>query len=294
MTLPQGERSAPGVTAEPQLRAPEPEDLDLSAGRIAAKMRDGLATGGEIVLFTGRAVRTFPDMFRHHFTEVFHQAGVLILSSALVIWLMTFVMGSQCGLEASYSLESYGAPLYAGSWVSFCGMRELMGYMWGWMLAAKVGCGYVAEIGSMRISDEIDAMEVMGVKSKSFIVVTRIAAAAIATPFIWIVGLGFLFIGAYLFAVPYLGDVSAGGYLYNFWLYQTPYDLFAAFCKSFVETIIIVSVALYYGYNASGGPVGVGRATAKSMVINVVLISVVGVVGSAGFWGLNPNVPIAN
>jgi phospholipid/cholesterol/gamma-HCH transport system permease protein len=137
-------------------------------------------------------------------------------------------------------------------------------------------------------------MEVIGIKSKSFLVGTRIAATLIAVPFLYTVGLGILYIGMYLVTVVNLGEVSSGGYLYIFWLYQSPYDFLAAMSKVMAESLVIVGVGLYYGYNATGGPIGVGRATARSMIINLVLISLIGTIGTLVFWGLNTNAPIAN
>ncbi|MGQ0573046.1 MAG: ABC transporter permease [Pseudonocardia sp.] len=280
--------------SEPPRKAPKPADVDVSLSSIGQKVRNGFREAGDIGRFTADTIRDFPDMFRRYIPEVFRQAGVLIFSSALIIWFMMFIVGAQCGLEASYTLKQIGAPLYSAVFDAYCGLRELSAYMWGWIFAAKVGCGYVAELGSMRISDEIDAMEVMGVKSKSYLVGTRIAACVIAVPFIYAVGLAIIYIAMYLITVVNLGGVSPGGFLYLFWLYQSPYDSLAVFTKIMAETLAIVGVGLYYGYTASGGPVGVGRATAKSMIINLVLISLIGMIGTFLFWGLQPNSPIAN
>ncbi|MFG1633461.1 ABC transporter permease [Pseudonocardia alni] len=288
------DRGAGRGPEEPELRAPEKQGVDVSFSSVSGKLKNGLNEAGDIGRFTADVVRDFPDMFRRYVPEVFRQAGILIFSSALIIWFMMFIMGGQCGLEASYTLKQIGAPLYSAVFDAYCGLRELSPYMWGWILAAKVGCGYVAEIGSMRISDEIDAMEVMGIKSKSFLVGTRIAATVIAVPFMYFVGLAILYVAMYLVTVVNLGGVSPGGFLYLFWLYQSPYDMLGALTKVMVESIVIVGVGLYYGYNASGGPVGVGRATAKSMIINLVLISAIGAIGTLAFWGLDTNSPIAN
>ncbi|MEU4377232.1 ABC transporter permease [Pseudonocardia alni] len=272
---------------------PEPKDLHISVRGMFAFVRNAIATGGDILRFSGQTIRRFPDL-RHYGSEVFHQAGILIVSSGLIIWGMQFVIGTMCGTEASYSLKQIGAPLYSGVFNSYCGLREMAPYMWGYILAAKVGCGLVAEIGSMRITEEIDAMEVMGVKSRSYLVGTRIVAAWIAMPFLFLVGLGLMYVSMYLTTAVMLGGVSEGGYLYTFWLYQNAYDLFASVCKVMAMGTVIVFVGCYYGYTASGGPVGVGKATAKSMMLNMVLIHVIGLLGSQLFWGLAPNAPVAN
>lgn len=277
-----------------ELRAPKEKDIEISFSAVGHQLRSGLQTAGEIGVFTARTIRDVPDMFRHYIPEVFRQAGILVLTSGLIVWFMMLIMGAECGLEGSYTLRQIGAPLYSGTFNAYCGLRELSVYMWGWIFSAKVGCGFVAELGSMRISDEIDAMEVMGIKSKSYLVGTRVAATMIAVPFMYVVGLGILYIGMYLITVVNLQVVSSGGYLYIFWLYQNPYDFFAALSKVMAESVAIVGVGLFYGYNATGGPVGVGRSTARSMIINLVLISLIGTIGTLAFWGLDTNAPIAN
>ena len=262
-------------------------------GAIGRGIVGGFAVAGDIVRFSADTVTSFKDV-RKYSSEIFHQAGILILSSGLIIWVMQGVMGSICGLEASYTLKQLGAPLYSGIFNAFCGLREMSPYMWGYIFAAKVGCGLVAELGSMRISEEIDALEVMGIKSKTYLVATRVIAAWISIPFLYTVGLALMYVTMYLVTVVQLKGVSSGGYLYVFWLYQNPLDFLYSQIKVMSYGTAIVFVGCYYGFNASGGSVGVGKATAKSMMINMVMIHVLGVLTTQLFWGVNPNAPIAN
>ena len=96
-----------------------------------------------------------------------------------------------------------------------------MPYAFGYMLAAKVGTGIVAELGAMRISDEIDALEVMGVPPVTFLCATRLLAAWIAFPFMYLVGIGVMYLASYMAVVEQIGDVSSGGYLLIFWSSRT-------------------------------------------------------------------------
>jgi phospholipid/cholesterol/gamma-HCH transport system permease protein len=258
-----------------------------------SRAREALTRCGEIVSFSGQVVRDLPDA-RRYAAEVLQQAATLILTSGLIIWAMEGIIGTMCGTEASYTLKEVGAPIYSGVFNAWCGLRELAPYMWGYIFAAKVGCGFVAELGSMRIADEIDAMEVMGIKARSYLVGTRLLAAWIAIPFLFTVGLGVMYSAEYFVTVVNLGEVSPGGYLYIFWLYQTPGDFVYAMAKAMAMGTVIALVGCYYGFTARGGSVGVGRATAKSMMLNMVLIHIVGVAGTQLFWGLNPNAPVAN
>src|SRR5258708_35694910 len=91
-----------------------------------------------------------------------------------------------------------------------------------------------------------------------------------------------------------LGGVSPGGYLYIFWFYQTPPDFLYSMWKIMTMGSVITFVGCYYGFTARGGPVGVGRNTAKSMMLNMVLIHIIGLCSTQLFWGLQPNAPIAN
>src|SRR5437016_2327002 len=131
------------------------------------------------------------------------------------------------------------------------------------MLAAKVGTGIVAELGAMRISEEIDALEVMGINSVTFLCATRLLAAWLVLPFMYLAGIGAAFLASYIAVVNQIGYVSSGGYLLIFWQFQNPPDFLYSLIKAMFMATAIVLVACYYGYNASGGPVGVGRATAE-------------------------------
>ncbi|HWM62992.1 MAG TPA: ABC transporter permease, partial [Solirubrobacterales bacterium] len=196
------------------------------------------------------------------------------------------------GIEGAYLLRAQGAPAFAGLFSAWCDLREIMPYAFGYMLSAKVGTGIVAELGAMRISDEIDALEVMGVPPVTFLCATRLLAAWIAFPFMYLVGIGIMFLASYIAVVEQIGDVSSGGYLLIFWMFQNPPDLIFSLIKGMFMATAIVMVGCYYGYTASGGPVGVGTATAKSMVLNIVLVHIIGMLGTLIFWGANPRAPI--
>jgi phospholipid/cholesterol/gamma-HCH transport system permease protein len=248
---------------------------------------------GEITRFGGTVVgQVYSGRVFRFFGESLRQAGILILGSAVVIWGLVFIIGLQCGIEGAYLLRAQGAPAYAGVFSAWCDLRELIPYAFGYMMAAKVGTGIVAELGSMRISDEIDALEVMGVNPMIFLCATRLLGAWIVLPFLYLIGIGVGYVASWVAVVKQIGDVSSGGYFLIFWEFQNPPDLVFSLIKGMVMATVIVTVGCYYGYNASGGPVGVGTATAKSMVLNIVLVHVIGMLGTLVFWGANPRAPI--
>jgi phospholipid/cholesterol/gamma-HCH transport system permease protein len=255
--------------------------------------REWVASFGDIVKFCTRVVgEVFGLRVFRFFGEALRQAGLLILSSTLVIWGLIFIIGLQCGIEGAYFNRAVGSPAYAGVFAAWCDLRELVPYAFGYMMAAKVGTGIVAEIGSMRISDEVDALEVMGISSMTFLCATRLLAAWMVLPFMYLAGIGAGFFASYLAVVEQIGEVSSGGFFLIFWMFQNPPDLLYSVIKAMAMATVIVLVGCYYGYNASGGPVGVGTATAKSMVLNIVLVHLIGMLGTQIFWGANPRAPI--
>ncbi len=253
-----------------------------------------LSSVGEISRFTGNVMREVLGLrVMRFFGEALRQAGILIVGSTAVIWSLVFITGlGTCGIEAAYFNEATGTAAYSGVFAAWCNLREAMPYAFGYMMSAKVGTGIVAELGAMRISDEIDALEVMGIDSVTFLCATRLLAAWIVLPFMYISAIGVGYLASYIAVVKQIGFVSSGGYLLIFWQFQNPADFLFSVIKGMTMATAIVLVACYYGYHASGGPVGVGRATAKSMVLNLVLVTLIGMLGTQIFWGANPRAPI--
>ena len=182
-------------------------------GELIATPRGWIESFGEILQFCARVVG---DVFRlrvlKFFGETLRQAGILVLGSTLVIWGLVFIIGAECGLEGAYFDNANGVPAYAGVFAAWCDLRELVPYAFGYMMAAKVGAGLVAELGSMRISDEIDALEVMGISGITFLCATRLLAAWIVLPFMYLCSIGAGFFASYLIVVDEIKDVSQGGF----------------------------------------------------------------------------------
>src|SRR5215213_8492056 len=175
--------------------------------------RDWIANFGDIAKFSTRVVgEVYGGRVFRFFGEALRQAGVLIMGSTLVIWGLCFILGLQCGIEGAYFSRSVGAPANAGVFSAWCDLREIMPYAFGYMMSAKVGTGIVAELGAMRISDEIDALEVMGVPPVTFLAATRLLAAWLTLPFMYLAAIGVGYFASWLAVVEQIGDVSSGGY----------------------------------------------------------------------------------
>jgi phospholipid/cholesterol/gamma-HCH transport system permease protein len=260
---------------------------------VFAIPRAGLEAIGVMFAFFGRIIGgVYSGRVLNFAGETLRQAGILISGSVLVILGLVFVLGLECGIEGAYALQAVGAPSAAGAFTALCDLREITPYAFGYMMSAKVGTGFVAELGSMRITDEIDALEVMGINSLVYLCCTRLLGMWLVLPFVYVAAVSVGFLGSYVAVVEQIAHVSSGGYLQLFWEFQNPVDLVYSAIKAMSMATFIVLVACYFGYNASGGPVGVGSATAKSMAVNILGVHFIGLIGSEAFWGGKANLPI--
>jgi phospholipid/cholesterol/gamma-HCH transport system permease protein len=252
-----------------------------------------LTAFGEASRFCGKIViKVLNGRVFRFIGETLRQAGILITGSAIIVLGLVFILGLQCGIEGAYAAKSVGATSSTGAIAALCDLREVIPYAFGYMMAAKVGTGFVAEIGSMRISDEIDALEVMGFDSILYLGSTRLLGTWLVLPFLYMISVAVGFVASYMADVIQLGQVSQGGYLQLFWEFQSPTDFFFSGIKCMAMATFIVLVCVYYGYHVSGGPVGVGKATAQSMVANILGVHLIGLVGTQLFWGGNARAPI--
>jgi phospholipid/cholesterol/gamma-HCH transport system permease protein len=251
-----------------------------------------LDSAGEFAQFVVRVLRAF-RLLRHYPGEVLRQIGILATGSVLVIVLMSFVAGTSCGIAAEGFGQQIGAGLIGPLFSSFCVNREIVPFVFGFIVAAKVGGGIVAELGAMRVNEEIDAMEVMGIPSIAFAVASRLAAVLVVLPIAYLVSLGAAEAAAWIGSYVRSGSVSQGSWEFAFYTVTNLTDIGLSFVKGMVLTVSVVLVALYFGYGVGGGPVEVGTATAKSMAVNLILVTVLNTAMTFLFWGFDPRLPIA-
>src|SRR5438270_377928 len=171
-----------------------------------------LEVAGEIVLFGTRVFAAIPRALRYP-GEIWWYAAFLAVSSTPVVLVMTYFTGSECSVEAYYSLHQLGgAESLAGVFNALCDTREITPLFFGFAIGAKVGCGLVAELGTMRVNEEIDALEVMGIPSKIYLVSTRMLSCFIVLPFMYLLSLGISYVGSYvvqMYQVP-SGTIGTG------------------------------------------------------------------------------------
>ncbi len=260
----------------------------------------GLAALGAHLAFYAKALANIPAALRRwseivrHISDITIGAGALIAGAGTggVIFFMAFFTGTQVGLEGFKSLELIGAEAFAGFVSAFANTREITPIIAGITLAAQVGAGFTAELGAMRISEEIDATEVIAVRPIPYLVSTRIVGAVIAVIPLYLISLFSSYLATRFMIVNYLG-LSGGTYGHYFTLFLPAADVFYSLAKALVFAVVVVLIHCYYGYYASGGPAGVGVAVGRAIRTSIVAINVINLLMSAIFWGTGETVRIA-
>src|ERR1700722_1999154 len=207
---------------------------------VLARPIAALVSFGEASKFCGKIVwKVWNGRVLKFIGEAIRQAGILITGSAIIVVGLVFILGLQCGIEGAYAARTVGATSATGAITALCDLREVIPYAFGYMMAAKVGTGFVAEIGSMRISDEIDALEVMGFDSILYLGSTRLLGTWLVLPFLYFTAGGVGYVASYLAVVVQLGQVSPGGYLQLFWEFQNVGDFLYSLIKVMVTATFI-------------------------------------------------------
>jgi phospholipid/cholesterol/gamma-HCH transport system permease protein len=209
-----------------------------------------------------------------------------------VIAFLTFFTGTEVGLQGYAALNQLGTSNFTAFLSAYFNTREIAPLVAGLALSATVGCGFTAQLGAMRISEEVDALEVMGVPSIPFLVTTRMIAGFIAVVPLYIVGLLSSYFAARTITTGFYGQ-STGTYDQYFHQYLPPVDVLYSFIKVLIFAVIIILIHCYYGYYASGGPAGVGVAVGRAVRTAIVAINLVDFFLSLAIWGATTTVKIA-
>jgi phospholipid/cholesterol/gamma-HCH transport system permease protein len=261
---------------------------------------DFLANLGEQLTFMAKALGDMVPATRHMneiarlISEITLGAGALIVGAgtAGVIFFMAFFTGTQVGLEGFKGLQLIGAEAFTGFVSAFANTREITPLIAGVTLAAQVGCGFTAEIGAMRVNEEIDALEVMAVRPVPYLISTRIVAALVAVTPLYLISLFASYIATELVVTKLLG-LSGGTYDHYFSLFLPPIDVLYSMIKAAVFAITVALIHCYYGFHASGGPAGVGVAVGKAIRASIVAVNVLNLMMSSFMWGVSDTVRIA-
>jgi phospholipid/cholesterol/gamma-HCH transport system permease protein len=276
---------APTVSSQP---APEPP---VAARRAPGALQQALIESWEITAFVGETVVGLRRVPRY-LSEVLRQTAILVRGSTVTVFAMVTFIGMAAVTFAYFFLRSAGASDYTGLFTGIVMPRAAVPIMFGYVFSAKVGCGLVAEIGAMRINDEIDAYEVEGVNPMSFVVGTRLVGALLFVPIAVSVALLGGYAGSLVQAVPILHSTSLGGFNHFNWAGENVTDNLQAYLNCGSMALFIVVVSCFYGYTAKGGPAGVGTACARSLLVNIIMAHVIATFWVFIFFGVNPSLPI--
>jgi phospholipid/cholesterol/gamma-HCH transport system permease protein len=276
-------------------------DALASARRIARAPMGMLDQLGAQMSFYLRALAWTPRTIRRYKKEVLRLLSEVVFGSGSlaviggtvgVIGAMSFFTGTEVGLQGFAALDQLGIASYSGFISAFFNTREIAPLVAGLALSATVGCGFTAQLGAMRISEEIDALEVMAVPSLPFLVTTRIVAGFIAVIPLYVIGLLSSYFATYVILVYYF-DQSAGTYSHYFHLFLPPGDVVWSFFKVLVFSVVIVLTHCYFGYTAKGGPAGVGVAVGRAVRTAIVAVTLVDFFLSLAIWGSTTSVRLA-
>jgi len=277
---------------------------DRWPARAAARMDSWLSPLdllGDQLLFYARALAWTPRAIRRYRREVLRLLGevsfgsgalALIGGTVGVMFAMTLFTGTVVGLQGYAALNQIGAAALTGFVSAYFNTREIAPLVAGLALSATVGAGFTAQLGSMRINEEVDALEGMGVPSLPYLVTTRIVAGVIAIIPLYALGLVSSYYSSRLVTVAFNAQ-SPGTYDHYFGLFLSPVDVLWSFVKVLIFSVVVILVHCFYGYRARGGPAGVGVAVGRVVRASIVMINIIDFLMSLAIWGATTTVRVA-
>lgn len=258
-----------------------------------------IATFGQIVVFVGKTFALLPTTIRHYrkqtlktMNDMAWGSGSIIVDGGVVslMFFLGIAVGSVVAIMAFMAFDLLGFGALTGIINSFGNIRVVAPIITGIGFAAQAGCRMTAEIGAMRISEEIDATETMGLRAIPFVVGTRLIGGMLVVLPSYLMALVVSFITGGLI-VKLFHDQPEGTYDHYFAQFISIPDLLASVAKALIFCAVITIIHCYYGYFASGGPAGVGAASGRAIRASLVAIVVLNFLMTVAIWGLNPVLP---
>ncbi|GAA2809714.1 ABC transporter permease [Saccharopolyspora taberi] len=270
------------------------------ARRAARRPLEFLDDLGDQMSFYLRALAWIPRAIRRYFKETmrllaevsFGSGALAVIGGTVGVMIgMTLFTGTVVGLQGYAALNQLGTSAFAGFVSAYFNTREIAPLVAGLALSATVGSGFTAQLGAMRISDEIDALETMGVPSLPYLVTTRVMAGFVAVVPLYVLGLLTSYLASRVVTVSLYGQ-SAGTYDHYFNLFLPPEDVLWSFGKVLVFSVVVIMTHCYYGYRATGGPAGVGVAVGRAVRTAIVTTALLDFFLSLAIWGTTTTVRI--
>jgi len=260
-----------------------------------------LVEAGEAMRFYGRVLGAIPFALRHYRKEIlallsevsFGSGALAVIGGTIGVMVgMSLFVGTVVGMQGYAALDQIGAATLNGFISAYFNTREIAPLVAALALSATVGAGFTAQLGSMRISEEIDALRVIGVPAVPYLVTTRVIAGFIAIIPLYVIGLLTSYVGS-RFVTVFLRGQSAGTYDHYFHLFLPPVDIGLSFIKVLIFAVLTILIHCRIGYQASGGPAGVGIAVGHSVRRTIVTVAVLDLLLSLAMWGSTTTVRIA-
>lgn len=269
----------------------------LSSGplKVVADLGYQMRFHRRVYAMTWRTLRHHPREVLRLIAEVVFGSGGLALigGTVVVVAFMTAAIGVEIGLQGYSSLSNVGIEVLSGFMSSYANTREGAPILAGIALTATVGAGFTAQLGAMRTSEEIDALEVMAINSVTFLVSSRVIAGLLAVIPLYAVGLLGSYWATKFVVVNFFGQAQ-GSYEHYFLVFLVPADIIWSFVKAIVMAVIVMSVHCYYGYHASGGPAGVGFAVGRAVRASLVSVLLVDLLLDLAIYGGASTIHIAS
>ena len=253
--------------------------------KVFEEFADQMRFWGEAVSSMPYSLKWWRSVILPQVSDVVVGAGAIIVGGGMlfVVTALAFFTGTQVGLQGVAGLQQIGVEAYIGLVSSWANVREITPLIYGVALAAKIGAGYTAELGAMRISEEIDAAEVIGVRPIPYLVSTRIWSALIPGIPLFLVALFSAFFATRLIVTGFY-TISPGTYDTRLALFLPAIDVFYSLLKAVVFTIVVVLIHTYYGFYAKGGPAGVGVAVGRAIRASITIVVILNMVMSIAIW----------
>ncbi|ABQ71893.1 integral membrane protein yrbE1B [Mycobacterium tuberculosis] len=257
----------------------------------------GLDEAGQLTWFALTSIGQIAHALRYYRKETLRliaQIGMgtgamaVVGGTVAIVGFVTLSGSSLVAIQGFASLGNIGVEAFTGFFAALINVRIAGPVVTGVALAATVGAGATAELGAMRISEEIDALEVMGIKSISFLASTRIMAGLVVIIPLYALAMIMSFLSPQITTTVLYGQ-SNGTYEHYFQTFLRPDDVFWSFLEALIITAIVMVSHCYYGYAAGGGPVGVGEAVGRSMRFSLVSVQVVVLFAALALYGVDPN-----
>jgi len=213
-----------------------------------------------------------------YYKQIIFEIDNIGISSLPIVAIISVFMGGIITIQSAFSISNPLLPLYVlGFTARESIILEFSPTIVCLILAGKVGSNIASEIGAMRITEQIDALEIMGINSAGYLIFPKIIAAIIIFPFLIAISMFLGILGGYVMGIS-AGACSSYQYVYGIQTYFEPNKLYYSFTKVVVFAFIITSISSYFGYNTSGGALEVGKSSTKAVVYSSVLILLFGLI----------------